>query len=241
MTKFKINALFLIVTLGLEVLANSAQLTKTEIQRLKDYLLEQKQAATDKRAALDVELQAALDAKEDAGGQHVKDIKSAMFPLTDIIDHTDKLLEQLRTGKYDYSLVVAQLKSLGTNPQSVLKTTGVRDKLLSGQKIHALIVEIDAVNPERSTDEIDEAFLKQKIGKQSDKRMMYIATDLTDRLYKKHGEITDLNDLKTGITILRTYLVGFQNDTTIKAVQKRPIVAALNKLVDIENARLRTS
>lgn len=218
---------------------DSIKFTVSETARLREYLVDRKSRAMDEIKKFEIELQSALDKKYDANSPAIKNIKNSIYSASDIVSHTNRLLRQLDTRKYTYALVVAELQSLGSDPQSVLNVTGVREKLLTGQKVHPLTVEIEAINYELDKSDIDEAFLSQKVGPREDNRLMYIATSLTDRLSKKHSEISDVIELKSNISILKHYLTIFQQSGTLKAVQKKIATSAFEVLKKIDIDRIK--
>ena len=190
---------------------DNISLTKSEVAKLKDYLILTRDDAKVKVAQIDDRLRQMREEKMDLQSDAVKAVKDEKYRWQDIVDGNNKLLEQLRTGKYSYSLVVAQLRSLGTNPQETLQATGIRAKLFAGEKVHPLLIEIDAVNPSKSAEELDEAFGMYEIDKSADTRMNYLLTDLLNRLLNKHREIImDKEGLRNAIDIIEQWMEMFQ-------------------------------
>jgi len=204
--------------------SENISLTKSEIAKLKDYLMETRDDAKTKVEEVDARLDQMRTEKMDLQSDAVKAVKDEKYHWQDIIDGNDKLLAQLKTGKYSYSLVVAQLKSLGTNPQETLQATGIRARLFAGEKVHPLLVEIDAINPNKSAEELDEAFGMYNIGKKTDTRMNYLLTDLLNRLLNKHREIMDKEGLRDAVATLENWMTIFQNDTKLAKVLKTRII-----------------
>lgn len=199
-------------------------LTKSEVAKLKDYLTQTRDEAKQKVKEYENKITQMREQKMDLQSDAVKVVKDEKYRWQDIVDGNNKLLDQLRTGKYSYSLVVAQLKSLGTSPQDALQATGIRAKLLAGEKVHPLLIEIDAINPNKSADELDLAFKEYKIGKANDQRMSYILSDLLNRVLNKHREIMDQDGLRTGIAALEDWARIFQNDSKLAKVLKTRVI-----------------
>ncbi|HTM06226.1 MAG TPA: hypothetical protein VL201_03205 [Patescibacteria group bacterium] len=204
--------------------SDTITLTKSEIAKLKDYLIKTRDDAKTKVKEVDARIDQMRAEKMDLQSDAVKAVKDDKYHWQDIVDGNNKLLEQLRTGKYTYSLVVAQLKSLGTNPQEALQATGIRARLFAGEKVHPLLVEIDSINPNKSPEELNEAFAMYKIGKASDGRMNYVLTDLLNRLLNKHREILDKNGLKDAIASIEEWTTIFQDDSKLAKVLKTRII-----------------
>jgi hypothetical protein len=199
-------------------------LTKSEIAKLQDYLTKTKNDAKIKVEEVDARINQMRAEKMDLQSDAVKAVKDEKYKWQAIIDGNNKLLEQLRTGKYSYSLVVAQLQSLGTNPQETLQPTGLRAKLFAGEKVHPLLIEVDSINPNKSSEELDEAFGMYKIGKKTDTRMNYILTDLLNRLLTRHREIMDKNGLKDAVNTIEQWIMIFQNDEKLAKVLKTRVI-----------------
>jgi hypothetical protein len=199
-------------------------LTKSEIAKLKDYLTQTRDDAKTKVKEVDARIDQMRSEKMDLQSDAVKAVKDEKHRWQDIVDGNTKLLEQLRTGKYSYSLVVAQLQSLGTNPQETLQPTGLRAKLFAGEKVHSLLIEIDSINPNKSPEELDEAFGMYKIGKKTDTRMNYLLTDLLNRLLNKHREIMDKEGLKDAVSTIERWMEIFQNDPKLAKVLKTRVI-----------------
>lgn len=218
----------------------NVKLTKSEIAKLKDFLVKTRDDAKTKVQEIEVRLeqmhnQQMMDLKSnkevkktegkiEGWNDEFKSLKDKKYEWQGIVDSNNALLEQLRTGKYSYSLVMAQLKSLGTNPQDALQATGVRAKLLAGEKVHPLLVEVDAIKPDKPVDELNDAFKQYKISTKTDDRMNYILTDLLNRLLNKHREIMDKDGLKDTVAIIEEWITIFQNDPKLPKVFKTRVV-----------------
>lgn len=202
----------------------NVKLTKSEVAKLKDYLIKTRDEAKIKVEETDARIAQMREEKMDLQSDAVKAVKDEKYRFQDIVDSNNKLLDQLRTGKYSYSLVVAQLKSLGTNPQDALQATGVRAKLLAGEKVHPLLIEIDAISADKSIEELNDAFRQYKIGPKNDDRMNYIITDLLNRLLNKHKEIMDKDGLRDAVAIMEEWITIFQDDPKLAKVLKTRVV-----------------
>jgi len=221
-TKIVILALLASTTLVqfIATMGTDVKLTKSEVAKLKDYLTTTREDAKEKVAQVDAKLEKMREEKMDLQSDEVKAVKDEKYRWQDIVDGNNKLLGELRTGKYSYSLVVAQLKSLGTNPQEALQTTGLRTKQLKGEIVHPLLIEIDAINPSKPSEDIDDAYAIYKIGKAPDKRMQYVCTDLLNRLLTKHRGIMDKAALQDAVITLTAILDEFKDNTKIAKVLK---------------------
>lgn len=126
-------------------------------------------------------------------------------------------------GRYD--LVMQELKALGDDPQKILKTTGLREKMLSGEleRMPWFIREIAAL------DFLFEKDTKEKLKKwpTAKDKALYIIS-LVDQLDRNHQKVEDKAILKEAINNVR----GKLNELTeyVPAVFKRQITIALAKL-----------
>jgi hypothetical protein len=148
-----------------------------------------------------------------------------------------------------FNLVITELESLGENPQLILQTTALRQKLLEGKlenrpwfvkEIGGLdwLFEQDAkqtaLNTERAGNESQfmRNFSQTRWPKQQDKALYLMS--LVDQIERNHQRI-ELTDLGTIIETCQKYLISFLPD--MSNVFKRTIQEALNKLEKVRSMR----
>ncbi|RTL07082.1 hypothetical protein EKK58_02795 [Candidatus Dependentiae bacterium] len=82
-------------------------LSKSEVAKLKDYLIKTRDKAKTKIEKADARIGQMREEKMDLQSDAVKAVRDEKYRTHDIVDSNNKLLDQLRTGKYLYSLVIA--------------------------------------------------------------------------------------------------------------------------------------
>lgn len=147
-----------------------------------------------------------------------------------------------------FNLVVAELESLGENPQIILQTTGLRQKLLEGklEKTPWFVKEIEGLdwffeqdaqqasfNAERMTSGLQPLGPTQPQWPKPKDKALYIVS-LVDQIERNYQRI-ETEDLATIIETCQEYLISFLPD--IPNVFKRTVQEALNKLEKVRNIR----
>jgi len=135
----------------------------------------------------------------------------------------ESITQSFYKGRYD--LVMQELKSLGENPQKILKTTGLREKMLSGEleRLPWFIREIAALD---FSFERDAKATVQKWPAATDKALYIIG--LIDQLERNHQRVEDKVILKDSINNVRDKLGQLAEH--VPGVFKRQISTALTKL-----------
>ena len=141
----------------------------------------------------------------------------------------EKIFQSFYKGRYD--LVMEELKALGENPQRILKTTGLREKMLSGEleRTAWFMREIAGLDWFFSNDA-----KKQKNKRQWPTRKDWVQhlTNLADQVVRNHRRVEDAQMLEDAINDMTNRLEKHKN--RMNAVFKRQINNTLKRLKDIK-------
>ncbi len=135
-------------------------------------------------------------------------------------------------GRYD--LVMEELKALGENPQKILKKTGLREKMLSGelQRLPWFMQEIAGLDFFFQRDAVAPA-KQQKWPKPKDKALYLIS--LVDQIDRNQNRVEDDKMLKEAIKTLDDKLEDLKDN--VPGVFKMQIKMARRKLDDVKDNR----
>jgi hypothetical protein len=143
-----------------------------------------------------------------------------------------------------FNLIIAELESLGENPQLILHTTDLRQKFLEGhlEKSPWFVKEIGALDWLFEQDAKEEIFNQNQLKyihsvttqwpKLQDKALYVIS--LVEQIERNHQRV-ETDDLAAIIQTCQEYLISFLPD--MSNVFKRTIQEALNKLEKVRNIR----
>jgi hypothetical protein len=142
----------------------------------------------------------------------------------------EELFNQFYKGRF--VLVMEELKALGDDPQKILKVTGLRDKMLSGQleKIPWFLREIAGLDWFFQQD----AKRTKPQWPQPKDKVLYLA-GLVDQIERNHARTNDLQMLSEAIDSVSSRLMQLQNSVT--KIFQRTINQALDKLKMVKSVR----
>jgi hypothetical protein len=167
---------------------------------------------------------------EDYLRQDLKDVK-ATGDFNDV-DVIERMLQKFYRGKFDE--VIAEIKRRGDKIQDILKISGLREKMLSGEleRIPWFMKEIAG---------LDWFFERDANRKQSEKlwpqpkdKVQYLG-NLTDQIERNHSRVSDTVMLHEAIDELGGRLSGLRD--SVSNIMKRSIDQALEKLRLVEEIR----
>lgn len=209
------------------------RMTDAEKERLSTYIKQKLNAAQEKNNSALIHKYKRLDA--------------ILEKLTSEELSTSSLKDEKIYTDY-FNLIIAELESLGKNPQLILQTTALRQKLLEGklEKVPWFVKEIEGLAWLFEQDEKQAAFNKERINKglqalgptqsqwpkAKDKALYVIG--LVDQIERNYQRV-ETEDLATIIETCQQYLISFLPD--IPTVLKRIAQEAINKLHKIRNIR----
>ncbi|HTM06225.1 MAG TPA: hypothetical protein VL201_03200, partial [Patescibacteria group bacterium] len=231
-----LSTLFLIITLSHTFQAETTTakevvfFTSGEKSKLKSFLEDDTAARKIKLDEANVSLKR-LSTHEnlDPNGEKMKTISSTITALTNHINANTDLINKLIADKYTYGEVRDRLAFLGKRPQDLLQGLGVRGSFFSGENVEELFLEIDALNLNRTDQDIKLAFRKYTNSASdldTNGKLSHISTlinRLLNRCKERHETIQATGKdvfltkaiLKDAVYVLGHWLSSFQKNATV--------------------------